>query len=354
MVQALARDEPPDGPPSFARFLWFLRGRKLAEAAAVAPKITDVPRVWRPALVRLAEHLESRPTRAPQLAQAFARAAIFSSAGMLESLATRELEETRTENVEDSYWIDLYTATTLLAYGRSQAAAGVVTPRIVAGATDPLVVYVAAHAAMKNAGANNVSILIDGHLGKGALDPSLARDLRDVAIQADAHDLALAMSDRIAEPVDGDAATRVHVLHRLGRHVDAGKAAAAISPDTLKLDPFLQFAAAYGALVAGRPETGATVAAILADPAALAGIDPVLVIDALVRTGKPDEARATLSPLLQQEPYDAYTFHHVAEALGKSPVSKDLRDRLAAAASLADPRAVLRGARRQSRPRAPW
>ena len=94
--------------------------------------------------------------------------------------------------------------------------------------------------------------------------------------------------------------------------------------------------------------------ALLEDTTPFDRLDPVLVVNALVRAGMADKISQTLKPLLEAEPYDAYTFHRLALAVGKSQANRHLYDRLMAAASLTDPRAALRETPRKDRPLAQW
>ena len=353
-VLALAGGDPPAGPRSFARFLWHLRAGDCKKASEVAARMYDTPRVWRTSMTELAEHLASHPERAPLTAELFARATAFSAAGMLQDACLRGLSAARSAQVEEAPWIDLFKAWTLLRYGSAKAAATLMAPRIAAGIQDPLVVYLAAIATMRNTSAANVDILIDGHLGKGPIAPDLARDLRDAALELDANEAALAFSGRIAEPADRDLATKSHILYRVGQTVDAGKTAAGLPTSMREADPFLQFIAAYGALLEKKPGARKGREALLEDPASLSALDPVLVVNALVRARVTDKLSDMLTPLLVAEPYDAYTFHHLALAVGRSKTSRPLYDRLMAAASLADPRAALRTVRRKDRPVAQW
>jgi hypothetical protein len=314
----------------------------------------DTPRVWRASMTQLAEQLGLRPERAPLTAELLARATAFSAAGMLRKTCLGELDAARSAHVEEAPWIDLFKAWTLLRYGSDKAATAIVAPRIAAGIKDPLVVYLAGIATMRNTSAANVSILINGHLGKGPIVPILARDLRDAALEIDANEVALAFADRIAKPTAGDLATKSHILYRLGQTVDAGKVAAEVPTSVREADPFLQFIAAYGALVEKKPGARKALATLLEDPASLSVLDPLLVVNALVRARMTDNLSELLASLLVAEPYDAYTFHRLALAIGKSESNRPLYDRLMAAASLADPRAALRTVRRKDRPVAQW
>jgi len=305
-------------------------------------------------MASLAEHLASRTERAPLTAEVFARAAAFSAAGVLQKKCVSELRAARATQVEESAWIDLYTAWVLIRYGSAKAAVTAMAPRIVAGIQDPLVVYLAGVATMGNTSAKNISILINGHLGKGPINPILARDLRDAAVGMDANDVAIALADRIAEPNAEDLAVKARILYRLGRPIDAGETAAAISAPAREADPFLRLITSYAAQLASQPGARKALRALLEDTKPFAQLDPVLVVSALARAGMADKISDVLTPLLDAEPYDAYTFHRLALAVGKSRTNRRTYDRLMAAASLADPRAALRAVRRKDRALAQW
>lgn len=354
LVEAVAANRCPPGPPSLAQFLWHLRNKDFEKASAAAMRMGDVPRVWRPAMARLADHLRAHPERAPLTAELYARAAAFSSVGVLAKETRNELAEARTAHVDDAYWTELYTAGTLIRYGAAKSALPLLTPRLKAGIHDPLVIYLTGVATMKNTDAGNLTIVLDGHLGKGPIEASLARDLRDAALAMDADEVALTLTERIANPSEEDLATKARILSRLGRHVSAGEAAAGIGGKLLEADPMLQFIAGYGRLLSKKPDAKAFLEPLLADATATSLLDPVLLVDALVRAKMTDRLPEILERSLKAQPYDAYTFHQLAQAVGSSDANRPLYERLLAAASLVDPRAALRSVRRDDRPRAGW
>ena len=353
-LQALAGDKRPSGAPSLAQFIWHLRSGECKQAAQVATHMSDVPRVWRASLAALAEHLQTRAEKAPLAAEVLGRAAAFSTVGVLQKTCMKELSAARATQVEESAWIDLYAAWTLIRYGAAKAAVTAMAPRIVAGIEDPLVVYLTGVGTMGNTSAKNIEVLINGHLGKGPINSLLARDLRDAATEMDAHEVALALSSRIAKPTDEDLAVKTRILYRLGRPEDAGKTAAGISDSAREADPFLRLITSYRALVAKEPGARQAMRALLEDTTPFGQLDPVLVVNALVRAGMADKISQTLRPLLETKPYDAYTFHRLALAVGKSQANRHLYDRLMAAVSLVDPRGALRETRREDRPLAQW